>query len=1382
MFKPTSDHGICKKKRLAISLFLVTLALVSPCSAGQNPAPTPVFTDDSPQAAQWFDRASEQIRTGNTAEALRLYQRLLDQFPNRLLRTDENSNSFTSVRLSVQNALRGQPDLLAAYVENNDAIARRLLEEGRPEDVFVSRFLTPAGLTAALDLAESALVRARFDFTIDILDQCEQHPSLEGPGRVRWATLSVLTGVYGGRKSLVEHAIGSLAGSPDGPRLAALAASLESTFVPPQPWRSVSPAAALDGATLRQMGKSPTWRYDMEAIPAGSANTRRGSWPDNPDPRAIEETVRLLAVMPVVTSDFVYIHNGMTLTALDRFDGRERWSADYRLAPSSPDNGRFGGGIFDSVSVQNDPRIVAVDQDRVVAIVSRPVNDPDLRTMVVCHDAGSGGRLWTTTPGGIHPDLDGATFVGSPVVHDGLVLLTARKQTLRLVSDYLVAIELASGRHVWHQHVASSAIFGYYAVLPATVPIVQDGMVFLSTPLGAMTAIDARTGLVRWLNVLEPFGARMRGDLTAPSTYDSMLLTPKGLIAFTPSRHGVVVLDPQTGAQRSFHASSLWGDPLYLVQTDDAILAIGDSITRIPLDDLDLPTPDWVPLRGDEFLNGRVTSGPGKVFIPTNQRLRILDNAGHEMEFAEINQLAVPLVVGGEVLLASIDRIESFIPYAVGEPHLRARLEANPHDPNPAISLARLAFQHRKLDALMSSIDRAIDIINADPLSEINTTAQQRLFSGLLDMAPHSVLPDDLSNAIYYRLELLAATPQQRLAYLLSHASSLALAGQAAAAIDSYQAVLTTPALTGEPWTEAGSTRPAEDVARSRLTQLVVAGHRDLYRSYEDAAQREFDQARARGTPEDLVVVARRYPLAEVASNACITASHLLQARGEEDAAVSVLRFAVELNPPHPALDAVRSELLQRYESRNETFEALLLLRSIGRMEANATIPTADGRTLSLDQWRARIETNTGASDRFGVIGPLGTMADLKEGQLLLTPRSGPPSSQYALVRDNRNLVGYDSTNAARFIELLDSTTKELLVVDKQFAILGTLVSRGLRTFDAYDMANQRLAWQSTSFDNWFAGQGGVTSSGQLLPAATSDRIVLAEDTGRVGCLNRQTGEVEWAVTTHLDAINFVSATDTLVMVAGETQSDARRGRREAESSHVLLLRPETGAMITDLQTDHQAPLDFAFMTPRGEVVYASLGRLYCYDTLRREQRWAIDTEFVVGPMWAGLIGSTLLVFDSGGQAISISLETAAITPQPVIQRIERSQSPTQVIPHRDRYILKTHNGVYVIEGDGTITGLMAGSGNPGVTVQSVACAEDRIVAVLTIENAARAVTRSVEINTMDLTGRRLDRPCELADPVELPRPDGLQVLDGWIVLDVGRDIEFMPAPAETRP
>lgn len=1386
MLKPTSDHVVCKQKRRYAGLFVLAATLLGSPAPAQTTSATPVFTDDSPEASQWYDRAADQFRTGNVAESLRLYQRLLDQYPNRLLKTPETGESFTSVRTAVQNTLLGRPDLLKAYIETNEPDARRLLDEGEAERVFITRFLTPSGLVASLDLAEAMLVRARFDFAADVLAHCEGHPALAGEREARWGTLCALTGVYGERPTLVAHAIGALGDSAEAAQLRRLVERLQSTFTPPERWRSVSAADPLRAATLGQMGKSPTWRYDMDS-PRAAATTRNRQWDDESNPLIDREMARQLAVLPVVTSDFVYVHNGMTLTALDRFDGRERWTADYEIASASPDSGRFGG-MFDTVSVQNDPTTVALDQDRVVAIVSRPVSDPDLKTMLVCHDAGSGRRLWVVTPGGIHPDLSGASFIGVPVVYDGLVIVPVRKQTLRLASDYLVAIELTTGEQAWHQHLASSAIYGYYAVLPASAPSVADGTVYLSTPLGAITAIDARTGLVRWLQVLEPFGARMRGELTPPCAYDTMQLTPIGLVGFTPSRRGIVVLDPATGEQRSFFAASTWGEPLYLAQTDDALLAVGPpipgaSIARIPFDDLDNPQRDWITLRSDEFLNGRVTSGPGQVFVATNQRLRLLDPSGTEIESAEISQLAVPVVVAGEVLLASIDRLESYIPYAVGEPHLRARLDANPHDPNPAISLARLAFQHRRLDALMSSIDSAIDIINANPLSEINSTAQQRLFAGLLDMAPHSVLPDDLSDAIYYRLELLAATPQQRLAYLLSHASSLSAAGQPAAAIDAYQSILTTPALTGEPWSEAGSTRPAGDVARFKLTELVAAGHTALYAPYETTAEREFESARQQGQAEQLLSVARRYPLARVAASACIAAAERLQLQSESDAAAAALRFALHLKPREPELGRVRSSLLQLYQANRQWFEALQLLRSIERTDPAASITMASGQVVSIAQSRADLVARHDRGGPMAEIGSVRTLADIKEGQVLLTPVFGRPSSQFALVRDNRNLIGYDAQNAARFIEILDSATKELLSVESDIALLAVLSSRGQRTVEAYDMNEQRTLWRTSSFDDWFVGPVARTPNGQLLPAVTQERIILAEETGRIGCLDRTTGEVLWAVNSAIDAVKYVSATESLILIAGEEQSGGgRRGRREVEGNHVVLLRPETGAKVLDLQTDRFAPLDFAALSPRGELVYASLGRLYCYDTLRRQQRWSIDSEALIDPLWATLVGSSLLVFRDNGQPVSIDLATARQIPQSRIRPIERNEAAPVLLTHRDRFVLKTHNGVYVLEEDGSVTGMMAGSGGLSASVQSVALAADRIIALLTVDNAARGLPRSVEIHAMDLSGRRIDQAYELDDRTELPRPNGLQVLDGGIVIDAGRDIVYMEAPVEDGP
>lgn len=1375
MHKRTSDQSVCKGKARFLALVAGLLLLPAVRAPGQDEVLSPVFTDDSPEAAQWFNRAEDQIRIGNTAEALRLYQRLLDRFPNRLLADPDRPRSFRSVRAAVEGVVLSQPALLQEYIVLNEPSARRMLEEGRREAVQLTRFLTPAGLEASLDLAEMLLTRARFDFATDLLRQCEAHPLLSGPARRRWAALSILCGVYSDQPAIVTHTLEAMGEDAEAASLRSLAKSVAETFTRPLASPNVEVGARLSEATLARMGKSPTWRFDMDGSRAGSVSRRRPEWGrEEPDERADAEINALLGVLPVVSSDFVYVHDGTLLTALDRFDGRPRWQADYRLGSQPQEVGRFGG-MFDSISIQNDPTTVAIDQDRVAAIVSRPVADPDQRTLLVCHDAGSGRRRWLTSPAALSGELSGGTFIGAPIVYDGFVFVVVRKQTLRLASDFIAAIDLETGRRAWHQHLASAPIFGYYAVLPSTRPLAQDGSLYLSTPLGAVAAIEARSGIIRWLHVREPFGSRPRGDLTPPSHFDSMLLTPLGLVALTPSRHGIMILDPTSGEERSFRAAAAWGDPRYLVDAGTALLAVGESVVRIAYDQPDAVEPAWVKLRPDEFLTGRVAVGPEAILVPTNQRVRLIDHRGVERESVELRQLSVPIVVGGEVLLAWIDRVDSYIPFEVGEPHLRARLESNPHDPNPAISLARLAFQHRRLEALLPALDRAIDIINGDPLSEINATAQQRLFAGMLDMAPHSVLPDEVSSAIYYRLELLATTPQQRLAFLLSHGSSLAQSGRLSAAVEAYQTILTTPALSAETWSEGATARPAGDVARSRLLALAGEAGREVYRPYEDEARRELDSARGRGGAADLLLVARRYPLSTAASEACRTAARVLRAESRDQEAAAALRFGLSLAPPSPERLSVAADLLILCETTGQRFEALQLLRSIERDDPAAMLARGDGRAEPIDTWRRRLLAPLGGREPLAEIGPLGELADIKEGQLLLTPWFGRPSTRFALVRDNRNLVGYDATGAAQFIEILDSGAKDLLAVDREVALLGVAANRGQRTFEAYDMENRRSLWRSPMFEEWF--EGGGAGTGALFSALSADRLFVAEETGRVGCLDRRTGAVLWGVATALDRVRSINATESFVAVSGERfASGARRSRREVESNHLLLIRPETGATITSIQTEQLSSLDLALLSDHGEVVYSSGGRLHCYDVHARAARWTIGDDLFSNPTWAGIVGSTALVFRDDGAAVSVNLDTAEVTPLPLIQPIDRSEPTPVLMAHLDRYVLKTHNGVYVLEADGSVSGLMVGAGSPGTTVLAAACATDRLIVLLAIENAARPAPRSIEIHTLDLTGRRIDAGFELDDRTEMPRPNGLQLLDGLIVVDAGRDILFLPA------
>jgi len=104
-------------------LALLVAIWTSPANAQQE---NPVYVDDSPQAWELFRRAADQVRE-NTAESVRLYQELLDDFALKLIpAVASEPDYFASVRSRVLAMLRSDERLLERY--------RQILPHGRHVD------------------------------------------------------------------------------------------------------------------------------------------------------------------------------------------------------------------------------------------------------------------------------------------------------------------------------------------------------------------------------------------------------------------------------------------------------------------------------------------------------------------------------------------------------------------------------------------------------------------------------------------------------------------------------------------------------------------------------------------------------------------------------------------------------------------------------------------------------------------------------------------------------------------------------------------------------------------------------------------------------------------------------------------------------------------------------------------------------------------------------------------------------------------------------------------------------------------------------------------------------------------------------------------------
>jgi outer membrane protein assembly factor BamB len=99
-------------------------------------------------------------------------------------------------------------------------------------------------------------------------------------------------------------------------------------------------------------------------------------------------------------------------------------------------------------------------------------------------------------------DFDRLIFASAPAVQDGR--LYAGVNSLRgFVDNYALAFDTRSGKVLWKRPVCSNIIeitmFGYHAREPVP-PMVTEagGTLYVLTNLGALAAVDAKTGHVRW--------------------------------------------------------------------------------------------------------------------------------------------------------------------------------------------------------------------------------------------------------------------------------------------------------------------------------------------------------------------------------------------------------------------------------------------------------------------------------------------------------------------------------------------------------------------------------------------------------------------------------------------------------------------------------------------------------------------------------------------------------------------------------------------------------------------------------------------------------------------------------------------------------------------
>lgn len=905
---------------LVAALATATLApRLAPAQLQDNP----VYLDDSLRAGETLRQIDDLLAVGSTGEAARAAQTMLDEEGDRLLPTAEDPDLHLPVREHVRRALLERPALLERYRLTSGPAAERLLASGDHEGVALRYLLTTPGLEAALRSAQVAIEDARFFDAVRTLGTLVDHPDRTGVRAIDAALLasdaaSYLLSLEGQTGEPADDAL-ELART-----LGAAEQLLRAIEVPELGRGVIASALPLVGPAGPEPGLGGLVTRPLRSVPIGGgledAVDRLPSAPGGPGargrPRAVPWT------LPVVAGDLIYLADGNTVSAVDRFTLRPVWQV------------AMGGREPDAVMTINerarvgrlleDAGTVAVSGDLAVAaggLARGGTRDGDGSIYAV--DARDGRVRWRVDPAELE-GLNDASVRGPATIVDDTVIVTVRQsiRTRRLVLLTMLGLDAATGEVRWRRPLGSagSLPFQQYNRL-SEAPASTRGLVIRGDEIGVIAAIEASSGRPVWV--------RRARSVQATATRDQVYAMPAPLVMgdnivmLSPDRGDVLSIDADTGAIEARRASGALGEPAYLVRAGDAIAGVGAR--RVAF------------VAGDALADGRVSFSPrveepgpfaravsigDRVLLPLDGGAMLIDPRSPERpERLQLARSGNAIALDGQLIVVDESSVHTFVRWEAASRLLRARLADDPRDADPAVTLAELAYHAGRADAIAPAVDAALAALDAAQPGERRDRVGDRLFDALMTMlrpgdatasstpGPEQEaareLPEGVRLALLDQLNELARTPDQRVSSLLARGSVLGGVGDAAGAIEAYQSILTDRALSAASARASGLTTRADLVATRRLGDVLRTAGLNAYVTYERAAELE---ASVPGGAGDRASRAARYPYSRSAVELLAQAGRELLEQDRPDRAAALLARAMETQRLRAALGAPAAE------------------------------------------------------------------------------------------------------------------------------------------------------------------------------------------------------------------------------------------------------------------------------------------------------------------------------------------------------------------------------------------------------------------------------------------------------------------------------------------
>lgn len=1253
----------------------------NPAAAQLSGQLNPVYVDDSPAATETLSRVRDHLASGNYDEAVRVLQLLLDEQPDRVVAAPDGADLFISVRESVHRLVLGDARLLERYRGAQGPRAQAMLDAGDATGVERSLLLTAPGFEAALRVAQWRLESAQFEAARLALGQLEDHPDRLGPSGRDAAELLAMVARYLPRPEVRARAERWAAAS----RLGRQAAD-----APPVPWPAAATARGQNvfdpAPPVRVEGlvSKPLW-----SVAFAQANPMADAAVNDFGDAGLPRGARELPVVPTVIGEMVFVNDGTTVSAWDQYTLTERWrvsptATERQAAGRRPDRTRleYRGWGYNAPDLGT----VAAAGRIVVAATGRAMGGPgEGDTLVSAIDAATGRIRWTADVTQLDPQLSDAAVRGPPVLHEGVVIVGARKAVAerRLLSLVLVGLDADTGALLWIRPLGSSGILPYMSQPGGSeATLATEGLVVRGDRLGAVGAFEAATGRPVWIR-RAPVDALASRDFAASWRLGAPVQDGPWVYVLAPDQRSIMQIERATGRLAASRTTErlLTTPPEYLVLAGRRLIAVGvDQVASIPLDDFAQGPAATGPRLPSPGIHGRVSVAGDRLVLPVPAGV-LLVNPEAPAEPGKLLRLDEPgavLALDSQLIVADDTRLHSYLMWEVAEALLSSRMRADPADPAPAVTFAELAYRAERPQRILEGVDAALRAIAAKPESDGASRARRRLFDALRDMTTNSLeqrqaQPSDASRAartgpriadaalvaaLVDRMEQCAATPDDRVAHLLAAGRVRERAGRPAEAAATYQRVLDDPRLAVATWRGAQVAVRGDIEATRRIEQLIETVGPSVYAEQDARAAVELGALGAQPGIRPLHDLAARYPLA-----ASTPGAHLLMAReferlGQDAARLQALesgyKSALRIARADPAVvGQLAGSLIDALMARGQYAAAASVLRSFPSRFPAARLASGD-RALDAQAIGAELDRRIAQTVRWPRVGPPVAQGVQAVPQATLLDRliaddAPAASSCVAMIGADEvsvwsirgaqagALLGrvwarplgraraymLNATHDAAFLMILGDDNGELLRVAAAPGERQWTASGLYKNFDVPPQRSIR-AGAPPREAQFPTPLDGIVSQYDLTVAMDERTIALVQRGGRAAVFDSDTGEMLWAGPTPVARVYRTAIASGVLIVAGE-EDIAAPGGGVVESRPVVQTIDARNGRQLQRMTDLGGRPHWVRPAPDGSLIVGVDRAVLSLDMASGRVNWTITAPEVVPAMQAWVFGDRLI-------------------------------------------------------------------------------------------------------------------------------------------------------------